>query len=364
MKDQLLKLSIFIASLFVFSCSTNAQLLDKITRRCPSPNGSVYASILVQGSGDVRHTPCPSRASIFTGNVDFSGATVTGLPGGGGINGSGTVNFIPRFTAATTLGNSGLSFNGVLYDFDNAVLGSEWRMKFNSSIAGASGFQVGDFTTTPTTFAQISPGGFGGFIKLQWVGANSFIDLNTLGDGSATFQNAAGNGLKFTAGTQAELYTQGYVIGGGSGRGQILGINTVGQGTVDIGDANGNGNGTTFNVNDNTATFSFSTISPTGTFNVQNITTFQTFRTITAAGTTGNQTINRPFGTVNFAAGTSVIVVTNTTANATSLIFCNVQANDATAIACRVTDKGAGAFTIRLPANATAETPVAFMVTN
>ena len=56
--------------------------------------------------------------------------------------------------------------------------------------------------------------------------------------------------------------------------------------------------------------------------------------------------------------------VTNSTTAATSLIFCTVQTNDATANACRVTDKGAGTFTIRLNANATAETSVAFWVTN
>jgi hypothetical protein len=87
-------------------------------------------------------------------------------------------------------------------------------------------------------------------------------------------------------------------------------------------------------------------------------------RTVTPSGTTGNRTINAMAGTVNFAAGTSSITVTNLIAYADSLIFCTIQTNDATATACRVTDKGAGAFTIRLNANATAETAVAFWVTN
>ena len=87
-------------------------------------------------------------------------------------------------------------------------------------------------------------------------------------------------------------------------------------------------------------------------------------RTVTAAGTTGNQTINEPVGSVNFAAGASSITVSNSTVFADSLIFCTVQSNDATATACRVTDKGTGSFNIRLNANATAETAVAFWVTN
>ena len=86
--------------------------------------------------------------------------------------------------------------------------------------------------------------------------------------------------------------------------------------------------------------------------------------TNTAAGTTGAQTINKPTGTVNFAAGTSQLVLTNSLITSNSLVFCNVRTNDATAVSCRVTDAAAGSATIRLNANATAETSVAFWVTN
>ncbi len=103
-----------------------------------------------------------------------------------------------------------------------------------------------------------------------------------------------------------------------------------------------------------------------GTVDFDNISNLKLRRSITAGGTTGNQTINFPVGTVNFAAGTGTggITVTNSTASATSLIFCTVQNNDATATSCRITDKGAGTFAVRLNANATAETSVAFWVTN
>jgi hypothetical protein len=86
--------------------------------------------------------------------------------------------------------------------------------------------------------------------------------------------------------------------------------------------------------------------------------------TNTTAGTTGARTINKPTGTVNFAAGTSQLVLTNALINSNSLIFCNVRTNDATAISCRATDAGSGVATIRLNANATGETSVAFWVTN
>ena len=85
--------------------------------------------------------------------------------------------------------------------------------------------------------------------------------------------------------------------------------------------------------------------------------------TITAVATTGDQTINKPSGTVNFAAAATNILVTNSTVLSTSLISCTVQSLDTTAISCRVTDKAVGSFRIRVPA-ATAETAVAFWVYN
>ena len=162
------------------------------------------------------------------------------------------------------------------------------------------------------------------------------------------------------------------------------------NGKVAIGDVDAIGNGTALTVNDamqltmasqylsaglggesanlyvdtSMREFMFTVNTADGLMNFNNINRFSLQRTVTAAGTTGNQTINKPAGTVNFAAGTSSITVTNSTAAAASLIFCTVQSNDATANACRVTDKAAGSFTIRLNANATAETAVAFWVTN
>lgn len=40
------------------------------------------------------------------------GSLLTNLPGGGGLGGTGTINSIPKFTAATTVGNSQITDNG------------------------------------------------------------------------------------------------------------------------------------------------------------------------------------------------------------------------------------------------------------
>lgn len=85
--------------------------------------------------------------------------------------------------------------------------------------------------------------------------------------------------------------------------------------------------------------------------------------TETPGGTTGNQTINLPSGSVNFAAGATSIVVTNSLATTTSHIFCTLESNDATAVIKNVV-RASGSFTINLNAAATAETRVGFFVIN
>jgi hypothetical protein len=87
-------------------------------------------------------------------------------------------------------------------------------------------------------------------------------------------------------------------------------------------------------------------------------------RVITPAGTTGAQTINAIAGNVNFAAGTSTLVVTNSfCTDANTFIFAQVRTNDATAKSV-VPVSAAGSFTLFLNAPATAETSVCFLVTN
>jgi hypothetical protein len=90
---------------------------------------------------------------------------------------------------------------------------------------------------------------------------------------------------------------------------------------------------------------------------------FLTDRTITAGGTTGNQTIDKPQGTVNFAAGATAITVTNSLVGTSSVVFVVVRTNDTTATIKNVVP-GAGSFVINLAAAASAETSVGFMVFN
>ena len=85
--------------------------------------------------------------------------------------------------------------------------------------------------------------------------------------------------------------------------------------------------------------------------------------TVTSGGTTGNQTIDKPSGTVNFAAAATTLTVTNSLVTTSSIVFAVVRTNDATATIKNVVP-GSGSFVITLNAAATAETSVGFFVIN
>lgn len=85
--------------------------------------------------------------------------------------------------------------------------------------------------------------------------------------------------------------------------------------------------------------------------------------TITAEGTTGAQTINKPSGSVNFAAAATSLVVTNSTVTANSIIIATIQTNDSTMKSVQAVAT-AGSFTLFANAAATAETKVSFLVIN
>lgn len=86
-------------------------------------------------------------------------------------------------------------------------------------------------------------------------------------------------------------------------------------------------------------------------------------KTITAGGTTGARTINTTLGSVNFAAGASSLVVTNSRVTTSSIIIATVATVDTT-MKSVVAVAAAGSFTLTANAAATAETRVNFTVLN
>lgn len=85
--------------------------------------------------------------------------------------------------------------------------------------------------------------------------------------------------------------------------------------------------------------------------------------TITTGGTTGNQTINKPSGTVNIAASGTSVTVTNSLVSTSSIVVAVVRTNDTTSYIKNVVPS-AGSFVITLGAAATAEVSIGFIVYN
>lgn len=92
-------------------------------------------------------------------------------------------------------------------------------------------------------------------------------------------------------------------------------------------------------------------------------------KTITAGATTGAQTINKTAGSVNFAAGATSLVVTNSlvrtpsaNSNSGSIILTTVRTNDTTLKSVAAVCTANGSFTLHANAAATAETRVDFVL--
>lgn len=83
----------------------------------------------------------------------------------------------------------------------------------------------------------------------------------------------------------------------------------------------------------------------------------------TNAATTGAQTINRPSGTVQFAAAATSLVVTNSLCASTSKILCFLNTNDATAVLGNAVP-GTGSFTINMKTAPTGTTVCTFFIYN
>jgi hypothetical protein len=86
-------------------------------------------------------------------------------------------------------------------------------------------------------------------------------------------------------------------------------------------------------------------------------------KTITEPAATGAQTINKSSGSVNFAAGNTSLVVTNSLVTTGSVILCTVGTNDSTMLSVQAV-AASGSFTIYANAAATAETRVNFVIFN
>lgn len=146
MKKFIYILIIFLIAIFASCQFSYAQSPSGIKSKCSGT--LVYSEIQINRLGDIVHTPCSGRSSIFNGLVDFTNATITGV-----VSGSGTANFVPRFTAASVIGNTPLSWDNTNYVFNNTALNSTFTLAFTPNNTTGS-FVAGDTATNSFRIIQ------------------------------------------------------------------------------------------------------------------------------------------------------------------------------------------------------------------
>lgn len=258
-------------------------------------------------------------------NLTFSAGTLSATAPD--LTAPGPIGSVTPSTGAFTT----LSASGALTLGGNAILNGD-----AANVLGLRNGATGQALRVYNTYTDASNNEYGG---IQWSGAN-FCYIGTEKNGTGTQRQTIliGSSLLFNTGTIASGNTRWQM--NVAGHFLANADNTYGIGGATLA---ATGNRPLF-INVGTSGLAFD-------------------RTNTAGGTTGAQTINKSSGSVNFAAAASSLVVTNSLVSATSNVIATVQTNDGTLKSVQAVP-GSGSFTLFGNAAATAETRVAFLVTN
>ena len=252
-------------------------------------------------------------------------------------------------------------FGSMWWTGNTLVIGTD---KLGAGVARAISFMVGGASKwqIDTSFRFVPLGGnydigsssqrcgSGYFQSGVTLGASG-VSVSLIGEASNILQlgvdagTPAAQRIKAFDGSGLNIQGSNLELGGGQSTGNVTGGSVVFLGSPAGGASNSTPN--TYQTN--------LTITANGDIQLQ--------KTVTAGGTTGAQTINKPIGSVNFAAAATSLVVTNSLVTANSIIVATVATNDATMQSVNVV-AGSGSFTINANAAATAETRVNFLVLN
>lgn len=257
---------------------------------------------------------------------------------------------------------------------------------------GLSSYTTGDipYASAATTIAKLAAGAAGTFLRFAGAGVAPVVSTLVLPNAATTGDIFYATGAN-TMGRLADVATGNAVISGGVGVAPAWGKITTSH-TTGIAASGSNSDITALNANSisigsNDLTinggdlivlgvFADSTSSggtandlcvSTGTgfiwsnqitLSTLSLTTgFSLTGTITAALATGAKTINKPCGTVRFAAGATSLVVTNSLVTTSHRVLTTVSTNDSTMKSAQAVVT-TGAFTLFPSANPTAETEV------
>lgn len=396
----------FIAILFILLSCIYAQ-----AQTCADGQSPIWSATTGWTCGAITPGPLPSGSSLSMtiANAGVTGTTVnrlaklTGAPStavitattdtegaigvctaGCGTTGSATIAIIGQvscaFDGATTAGNYvtiSATTAGMCHDAGSAFPTAQAAYGRVLSTNGGAGTYVMELMTPDIAFQNAGNG------KSKPGGSDTQVQYNN----SGVF--AGHSSLVFTSAGTPQL-----VVPGGSTTAIGLGVGSTTQGFSNVPNGIGFLTGSTYTLLihngiqlKNNGSFSLtSSADPGGTVDitlqretanrfmvcsVANCTTFGDLKvrqpyvdqTITGGGTTGNQTINKAAGTVNFAAAATALTVTNNLASTSSIVFAIARTNDATCAVKNVVP-AAGSFVINMTAGCTAETSVGFLVVN
>jgi hypothetical protein len=239
--------------------------------------------------------------------------------------------------AAIDLGTGGTRAK-LIYDTSYVSAAKDVAMRAQDGASTLAGYQAN---------VTGGNGGAGSGATAGGVGGNIFLDGGIGGAGSATGLAGVGGLVQIRAGNAGSNGGGGGAAGGALDLDAGTGSGAVPGGALTIGVAAAN----------------FVQIGRAG-------------KAVDIAGTpkasdftddsanTGNRTVNKASGISAFAAGTSVITITNSQClSSQTRVFAVLQTNDATAVL-KCVVPGTGTFDIRLTANATGTTKVAWWVIN
>lgn len=296
---------ILIAAIAILANCNFAYAQSNINRLWrPCPASTTKAVVEIQLDGDINFVPCSGREVQVSGTATSNTVTFTG---------STRTNYFPWFTTNLNLGKSPFAWDATTFTWNTTAEDGTFLMSFKPSAAAAGTFSVG---ATAAKYALTESTG----------------NATVTGTTTITLNSAAG--------------------------------------ATTIGDTANSTNRTKLSITDSTRKFSFvgGAGGVTGIVDFSGVNDFNLLRTVTATGTTGNQTISKPAGSVNFAAAATSISVTNTLVTEDSIIMVS-QNNRGASVDATCTTFGAaavtaGSFKIIANAGCTAETRVSFWVLN
>lgn len=434
-----------IQTIDTFSVTGSVVSLSLSQDNQPAKTITLPASGITALTGDVTATgPGSAVATIATASASVRGllSSADWNTFNGKLGGSGTLNYLPKFTGASALGNSLLFDNSTQVGFNTNSPEATFHVKKSdvsgSASGGSFGFLIEDgitnavfgIQTDASRYGEIVFGDQGGLARggLRYSLTSRSTNrrqlqffTNGFGSSSMVIDSTSKVGVNNSA-PESQLHVIQTDVSGTFPTGYAFGLehnsddvvmamktNSIRSNRIWFGDNTNNNLGGIFYYGsthgtlpnhmqfwtngaqrtwlDETGRFGIGVdpaarlhvqgagatsannalqiqnSTPSTLYNIRNDGQISFWATNTATGTTGAQTISRPSGTVNFLAGTSSLVVTNTLVTTSSIVFAVVRTNDTTATIKNVVP-GAGSFTITLTAAATAETSVGFFVIN